>query len=150
MRILPAIDKKTIETAAKNAPRLWIVEIGDDVADIYERTAKGTRWVCEAKMDHGAFHLDIAKPEQRYLLSDMPEKAYADDGHLFVRNLADWLETAKQRKAFDKAVLVATAGTMVDIEPALGKRLCDCVKLAPDELLAKNASEDRLAANMWF
>src|SRR5262245_30374372 len=103
MRILPATDKKTIETAEKSARKLWIVEMGDDVADIYERTADGTRWVCEARMDRGAFHLDIGKPEERYLLSDMPEFSYADDGHLFVRCLADWLDAVKQRKAFDKA-----------------------------------------------
>jgi len=141
----------TQDRTPKTAPKLWIVEIGDDVADIYERTSKGTKWVCEARMDQGAFHLDVGKPEKRYLLSDMEGMAaHPDDGHLFARCLADWLDLVRQRKAFDKAVLVATAGNMVDIRPALGKRLCACVKLASDETLAKNASEDRLAANMWF
>lgn len=106
----------------KSSRRLWIVEMDGSQAHVYERTSKGTKWIHDADLCDGG--LD---------------------------RFADWLADSKHKNdAFDKAVVVGTEGDLVDIRPALGRRLDSCVKLAEDKTMVKNASEDRLAGMMWF
>lgn len=138
--------QKQVPHSAHPGRRLWIVELEKKQAHIYERTDSGTQWIGDARMDHGHLCLDIPDLGARYSLPCAPRR----DGSRFLACFAEWLGQAEKDSVFDKAVLVGEADTIIDLRPELSKRLGNCVKLAPDEMLAKNASEDRLAECMWL
>lgn len=124
--------------------RLWIIELEAQEAHIYERTSSGTQWVGDVHMDCGHFCLDVADKTNLLALPDAPE-----EGRPFLSSFARWLDMAEEQGNFDKAVVVASTGTLAGLRPALAKREGSCVKLAPSDTLIKNASEDCLAHIMW-
>lgn len=124
--------------------RLWIIELEGQEAHIYERTSAGTRWMGDARMDCGHFCLDVADPSSLLALPDAPQERRP-----FLASFARWLDEAETQSHFDKAVVVASAGTLASLRPAMSKRADSCVKLAPSNTLVKNASEDCLAQIMW-
>ncbi|MEZ0261374.1 MAG: hypothetical protein ACAH80_10215 [Alphaproteobacteria bacterium] len=124
--------------------RLWIIELDPQEAHIYERTIAGTRWMGDVHMDCGHFCLDLADKTGLLALPDAPE-----EGRPFLASFARWLDMAEEQSNFDKAVVVASTGTLAGLRPALSKRADTCVKLAPSDTLVKNASEDCLAHIMW-
>jgi hypothetical protein len=135
-------------TRNSSSRKLWIVEVEHTRAHIYERTTEGTRWIGDAYLDHGQLCIDTPSREATHPLPDLPNSAIRNSRQ-FLAGFADWLDMAESRREFDKAVLVAAEPTMTDLQPALNKRLQRCVKLASDEMLVKNESEDNLARTMW-
>lgn len=136
-------------TSGAGAPRedrrLWLVEVEEKQAHIYEKTNAGTRWIGDIRMEQDHLSLEIPDMKARQKLPAAPSSRRLP----FMVSFVTWLSNAEKRSVFDKAILMAEAGRIIDLQAALEKRSPRCIKVATNELLAKNESEDSLAELMW-
>lgn len=131
------------------AADLWIIELDHGSAQIYARNGLGTCWVATATLKDGRFHVKSAYPEHRHALNDM--KTQDNGGYApFLLHLSSWLQALKNREAFDRVVVVASHDMAAEAGPALGGTRDEYIKMRPDNIMVKNASEDCLADEMWF
>lgn len=126
--------------------RLWLVEVEEQQAHIYEKTRAGTQWIGDIRMEHDHLSLEIPDMKAREKMPAAPASRRLP----FMVSFVKWLSTAEKRCVFDKAILMAEAGRIIDLQEALEKRAPRCIKLATNETLAKNEKEDNLAECMWL
>jgi hypothetical protein len=128
---------------------LWIIELDHGSAQVYARNALGTCWVATAMLKDGRFHVKSARPEHRHALNEM--KTQDNGGYApFLLHLSSWLQSLKNRDAFARVVVVASHDLAAEAAPALGDARDEYIKMRPDNIMVKNASEDCLADEMWF
>lgn len=131
--------------AAAQDRKVWLVEVEEKQAHIYEKTKVGTQWLGDVRMEHDHISLEIPDMNTRTKLPVAPSSHTLP----FTISFVKWLCSAEKRRIFDKAILMAEAGRVIDLQEALEKHRLSCIKLTTTEVLAKNESEDSLAQCMW-
>ena len=96
-------------------------------------------------MEHDHLSLEMPDMKARAKLPAPPSSRRLT----FLVSFVKWLSRVEEKSVFDKAILMAEASRIIDLQEAFEKRAPHCIKLRTNETLAKNESEDSLAECMW-
>ena len=115
-------------------------------------------WVVVA--DHKKAHVYEKRPEGLQRVNDANSrcsKAFPEEGtgreDVFLRELAEWLDTAEREEAFDRLVLIAPPAALDEIRALMGEKtetkVCDALCREVEEATEAEI-EDHLTEVMWL
>lgn len=115
----------------------WVVVADHKKAHIYQKTASGIERVADTDSC-------CSRP--------FPEEGTGRED-VFLRDLAQWLNTAEREQAFDRLVLIAPPATLEEIRALLGEKVNTrvCEGLDRDiEQVTQDEIEDHLTEVVWL
>lgn len=147
---LKAVGKKPEITGYRKNLRIWVMVIDPRIARFFKKEGRGLELIGESTPSDDVF--EEAELTNAALGRESGTGGYGSAGRhkveprmgperkkelYFIHEIAEWLEEAVQKDAFDNLVLVAAPDTLGDLRNILKKNVQDRVSMEIDKNLTK-------------